>query len=120
MWISRGAASVTCPGRSCAVTGRGRSRPSASPGRRCRRAGSTALPAAADPRAATPHTVLALVWTPGVLFIADLVVVFGVPVGAPLPDIAVHVVEPEGVGPVRARLAGPLEVVPLVRSAVGI
>src|SRR5262249_6914012 len=78
-----------------------------------------ATPAVAAPAAAPVHTERAASRTARVDRRAGQVVVGVIPVEAPLPDVAVHVVQPQPVRPVRADLAGALQVRPPGR-AVGV
>src|SRR5258708_25165096 len=93
----------------------------ASPVRRVPPAASrAAAPAGVFPAAAAEDPKLALARTPRIEDIPLTVVVLGVPVGAPLLNVAVHVVQPEGVGLVTAHLARTPQALHLLPSAIGV
>src|SRR5437899_1816580 len=71
-------------------------------------------------RPAAQHPALADRRAGGVLGRAVLVVILVEPVVAPLPDVAVHVIQPEGVGRVRADPGGAPQVGAAAGPAVGL
>src|SRR5262249_23921155 len=79
-----------------------------------------AVQAVAVPAAAPDHPERAPRRPSGVAARAGLVVVLVVPVGAPLPHVAVYVVKVEPVGVVRAHRAGTLQVQSFTGISVGI
>src|SRR5262249_37894530 len=79
-----------------------------------------AVPADAAPAAATDHPVRAFRAPRRVAQRADFVVALAIPVGAPLPHVPVHVVQPESVWLVRAYLARVPQVSPRIVISVGV
>src|SRR5262245_36892049 len=74
---------------------------------------------ASDPGPATDHAADALTGARRVAAQAREVVVALVPVGAPLADVAVHVKEAPGIGPIRADSLRALQLPPASGAAIG-
>jgi hypothetical protein len=68
--------------------------------------GSAAILAVVEPRPAALHTAACLFGTGRIFAGAHGVIVLAVPIGAPLPDVSMHVIQPVPVRFVRADLTG--------------
>src|SRR5262245_2623896 len=73
------------------------------------------VPVHVPPGAATQHSVAAIAAGPGATVAGRTVVAIVPAVLDPLPDVAMHVEQPPGIGAIAADLAGPAKVVAVVR-----